>query len=179
MRLQIALNGLADRIELLEACAGNIARQVAIKDSVDMDNAVVIDGAADAAGMASVPMLRIDDAVRPQGTCVMKLDVEGFEREALEGARGLLADPRLRALVVETRGICMRFGHGTNEISDFIVRNGFMPARYDPWSRKVAPPKARGADVADEGNTFFVRDLQETRARMEAAPRRTLLGLSV
>ena len=179
MRMQIALNDLTDRVELFEACAGNGDRRVAIKDSVAMDNAVVLDPSDDQGQLASVRMLKIDDVVRPQGTCVMKMDVEGFEREALEGASGLLADVRLRALVVETRGICARFGHGTNEISDFIMHNGFLPIRYDPWSRQVTSQGASAAKVADEANTFFVRELDETRARIEGAPRRSVFGLFV
>jgi FkbM family methyltransferase len=178
MKMQVALNGLADRVELHETCVGNETRQVSIKDSVDMDNAIVLDGGG--TELVSVPMLKIDDVVRPERDCVMKMDVEGFEREALEGARRLLADPRLRALAVETCGICTRFGHSTDEISEMVMSNGFVPARYDPWARTVSASSMRSRDTGpEEANTFFVRSLEEARARVEAAPRRSLFGLSV
>jgi FkbM family methyltransferase len=180
MKMQIAMNGLADRVYVYEACAGNSVGRVSFKDSVSMDNSVVLDDRDRTSALVDVPMLRIDDVVQPEGSCVMKMDVEGFEKQALEGALGLLANSALRALVVETRGICSRFGYSTNEIAALILRNGFMAVRYDPLTRRISRAETHeNSTAADEANTFFVRDLQETQERVAAAPRRRIFGLTV
>jgi FkbM family methyltransferase len=180
MKRQIALNHLERQIELVEACVGNRTMQVSIRNSVEMDNAIVLAEGAGDAEMVDVPMLRIDDVVRPRSACVLKMDVEGFEKPALEGALSLLESDALRALVVETRGIGSRYGYETDDLSSLILRHGFVPARYDPWARAVsAVPVGEDETLAENANTFFVRDLEEAQNRVTSAPRRRIFGLAV
>ena len=55
-----------------------------------MDNFIVLSGVDLQPDMAKIPMVRIDDVIDGAMPCVMKMDVEGFEMQALKGATQLL-----------------------------------------------------------------------------------------
>jgi FkbM family methyltransferase len=180
MKTQIALNQLQDRIQVVEACAGDCCGEAAIQNSVRMDNSVILGDPAISPDLVAVPMVMIDDIVQPKVSCVMKMDVEGFEKQALDGALRLLGNSALRALIVETRDICTRFGENAAEIAEMIVGHGFHPARYDPLARALtAADSSDGSLARDDANTIYIRDFNEARQRLSAAPRRRIFGLLV
>lgn len=65
----------------------------------------------------------------------VKLDIEGYEAEALRGASQLLADPRLRFLLVERAGD-LRVQADCERI---LGEAGLMEYTYDPLRRRVYP----------------------------------------
>jgi FkbM family methyltransferase len=180
MRMHIAINNLSDRITLLEACVGDQEGVAAIKNSVDMDNFVVPGTAVASDGMVMVPMHRIDDLVLKQTPRFMKIDVEGFEMQALQGASRLLGNTELRAIVIETNGLTSRFGFSVNDIHAHITQFGFTAVRYDALFRKLmAVSKPNTGEDINATNTLYVRDVAEAQERLSGAPRRKLLGLEI
>lgn len=95
-RVQIMPFGLSDRSGFLpfHVCQNNFGRNTfaALPDPesfVQSTAAITSADALVAAGLAPVPN-------------VVKIDVEGFELDVLRGMRGILADPRCQAIVIET-----------------------------------------------------------------------------
>jgi FkbM family methyltransferase len=180
MKAQIALNQLEDRIQVVEACAGDCCSEAVIQNSVRMDNSVILGNSVTSPDSVTVPMVMIDDIVQPTVSCVMKIDVEGFEKQALAGALKLLSDSALRALIIETREICTRFGENATDIAEMIVSHGFHPTRYDPLARMLTPADSDdGSSAHEDANTIYIRDFNEARQRLSAAPRRQVFGLPV
>ena len=178
----IALNELMDRITLIEACAGNANRVAFIKNTVDMDNFIVLDSADLQSGMAKIPMIQIDDVVDGTIPCVMKMDVEGFEMQALKGATKLLGSQNLQAITVEISDFSNRFGVSPEETQKFIGTFGFTAVAYDPLTRMLTPlaPRDRSRKTTlYNQKTIYVRNLDEARRRLASAPRRSLHTLSV
>ena len=85
---------------------------------------------------APVQVRRLPDVLRERGidrVDLWKLDVEGFELEALAGAEELLADRRIRAVYAE-----LAFGHG-EQIRSFMDRAGYECHFFDRAGRLYVP----------------------------------------
>jgi FkbM family methyltransferase len=93
LRKNLAINNLQERVDLLEAAAGTTA-----------EHATLVPGPPDNTGQSritaggggyAVEVLVPDDVVPAAGqTLAIKIDVEGFEREALAGMARLLRENR-------------------------------------------------------------------------------------
>jgi FkbM family methyltransferase len=178
----IALNDLVDRITLIEACAGNANDTAFIRNSVDMDNFIVLADGESEPGMAKIPMIRIDDVVDGATPCVMKMDVEGFEMQALKGATRLLAGPNLQAITVEISDLSRRFGGSPEETHKFIAGFGFTAVTYDPLTRtltSLTPPDRSHKTTLYNYKTIYVRNLEEARMRLSSGPLRRLHTLTI
>ena len=92
---------------------------------------------------------------------VVKIDVEGFEREVLVGGMNCLTKPSMRALIIE------RVGNGQDEaaLHKNIRGLGFLPCTYAPLTRTLH-------SIPDEsfGNIIYVRSLQAANERLSQAP---------
>lgn len=104
----VRANGLAGEIELVAAAAGKQSGMGPLVLDSTMGHSLHGLGLARRPGRASltVPIVSVDEllAARPQlagRRTILKIDVEGFEPEVLEGARGLLESGRVAAIVFE------------------------------------------------------------------------------
>jgi FkbM family methyltransferase len=94
LRRNIGLNGVEDRVTVSEAAVGAVHGELLLSPIGVLDVAARIDPA----GSVRVRSVTLDGPFD-----VVKIDVEGYELEVLEGARALLADParRPRAVFLE------------------------------------------------------------------------------
>jgi FkbM family methyltransferase len=155
-------NGIEARVEVHE-CAAAAARGTRwfTRDG-DTTNHLV-----DAAGDASAARIEadtVDARVGARPVAMAKIDVEGAEREVLDGMRGILARGEPVALMVEFGGA------GGNALLGHLVAAGFHPCTYDPAARRLQP----AGDAAPSGNLLLLRDPAAAQARVAAAPRRRI-----
>jgi hypothetical protein len=94
----------------------------------------------------------------------MKLDVEGYEAAALAGAPATLANPMLKALIVELNGSGSRYGFDDQQTHRKLQRCGFIACSYDPIGRRLAPQ-----DGTSMQNTIYVRDPDWVQCRLKTA----------
>jgi len=102
LRHHVALNGLADTVELCQAVVGCEDDVVAFAAGRGSESRVAtIDGVS--AERLVVRVVRLDSVLGAGRLDVLKIDVEGYEELMLQGARGLLSDPlrRPRAIYIE------------------------------------------------------------------------------
>jgi FkbM family methyltransferase len=94
LQRHVELNHVADRVEVREVALGEVEREAHLAAGGTLDMASRID----ATGALSVRMERLDEQFD-----IVKIDVEGYELEVLQGASALLADRdrRPRCLFVE------------------------------------------------------------------------------
>jgi FkbM family methyltransferase len=105
-------------------------------------------------GLGDLPLRTLDEYAREHAVDtidLMKLDVEGSERDVLEGARGLLSRGAIRTLFLEMEEANAGLqGHTTSELREILEGHGYhlrvrrgealapMPAPGDPLpSREV------------------------------------------
>lgn len=152
--------GLSSRDETLRFTAG--------RDTVNH----VVSGDIDEATV-EVPVKRLDDVLAGAVPRLVKLDVEGWEAEVLDGMPATLADPLLAAIITETNHSAGRYDNaGEDRVSMTMRAHGFTAYSYDPFARALV---AGGSHY----NTIFARDLDFVRDRLARAPERRVLGRAI
>ncbi len=159
LRRNVSINQLDELVTVHEAAVGNVESMVPFTVGLDTVNKVAQPGVT---GTRTVRQCRLDDVVPADNPIMVKIDIEGYEEAALDGAHVLLAKPSLKAIEIETV---------TEKVKALLQDHGFLQAGYDPWTRRLQPGKA-----ARTNNTLYFRDLDFVEARLETAPSVTVLG---
>ena len=102
LEANIAVNGWQDRVTVIRAAVGQCSGQVRFASARGQESRIEIRPEV-CDGVIAVPMVTLDDALAGQRIDVIKIDVEGFEQQVLEGARKILTKERQRprAILVE------------------------------------------------------------------------------
>ncbi len=102
LEANIGVNGWRDRITVIRAAVGQSSGQVRFAGARGLESRIETRPAM-RDGVITVPMVALDDAFAGRSIDVIKIDVEGFEQQVLEGARRILTNQRgrPRAILVE------------------------------------------------------------------------------
>lgn len=102
LEANIGVNGWKDRVTVIRAAVGQTNGQIRFASARGQESRIEMrQDICD--GVITVPMVTLDDAFAGRRIDVIKIDVEGFEQQVLEGARTILREkrPRPRAILVE------------------------------------------------------------------------------
>jgi FkbM family methyltransferase len=171
---QVALNDMGGRITCRRCALGAARGELHLTTDLDAGNHVVADPAT---GLTeAVPAEPLDHLRADRRPTLIKLDLEGHELPALTGAAGVLADPTLLGLVVETFRPDNWETPNLRAIEGLLAAAGFHPVRYEPGRRSLT-----ALTKPNEGgqNTIYVRDTAAVRRRLESAPPVTLAGARI
>jgi FkbM family methyltransferase len=157
----IALNRLCDRVSVERVALGAAVREVEFSTGQGTTNHVLNEGGE---SHRRVQQTTADLLFAEETPLAMKLDVEGYEAAVLAGASTILADPRLKALVVELNGSGSRYGFDDRQTHRALCKCGFAPYDYCPMSRFLAARE----DISNQ-NTIFVRDPGWVQLRLKTA----------
>jgi FkbM family methyltransferase len=163
LKKNIILNNLEDLVAVHEMAVGAEDGLISFTVGKDTVNHIALKGDAD---IRTVPVVRLDSLCAEAPPIMIKMDIEGFEEQALAGANGLLAEPTLQVVAVETV---------SQEIITHLARAQFARVYYDPQARQLSD--VPGRDHAS--NQLFVRDRAFVTARVTSAPAVTVLGKSI
>ena len=79
----------------------------------------------------------------------LKIDVEGFERDVLEGTKTLLKENRIKYLSFEISEIPLKgAGRNSTEVFELLKNYGYLAYEFDPKSKKFKGP-------IDDGPVFY------------------------
>jgi FkbM family methyltransferase len=115
-----------------------------------------------------VPVRPLDSILSEESPSIIKIDVEGFETNVLNGAEKTLSKPSLHTVIMELNGLGSRYGFDEQNILKKMLDYGFMTYVYEPFSRKLIP--LHGKNNTYE-NTLFIRNEGEIQNRIAQAPR--------
>lgn len=76
----------------------------------------------------SIPFSTLNDEAVDLSPTLLKIDVEGFERDVLQGASTVLANKSLLAIIIEGQ---------TNEVNRILLDAGFQDFQYLPLERSL------------------------------------------
>lgn len=100
---------------------------------------------------------------------LIKIDVEGFEANVIEGADRVLQKDSLLALILERNEERNRYGYDENYLRRCLQDYGFAPHRYDPFKRVLF---AFDQNVTPSNNVLYLRNKNFTliKERLFTAP---------
>lgn len=159
----IAANGLEGLVDVKLTAVGEQSGSIAFTTGQDTTNRVATGADRD---VQVVPLARLDDLLDGRDPTLIKLDVEGYETQALRGAEKSLANPALLAVLLETV---------EDEALAALTRHGFVRHGYDPRTRRLLD----GGDAGGEANVLFVRGTGRLQERLSSAPRLTYRGRQI
>jgi len=165
LKNNISINNIEQLVKLVNGGVGSAASTLKFTKDHDTVNHVITDG-EEYENTIDVQVSTLDEICKDQIPLLMKMDVEGFELEALKGAKNILRNDSLQALIIELNGSCRRYGVSEEEIHQFILSFGFAPFSYEPFSRQLSRLNNFG-----EGNTIYIKNQKLIEERINSSPR--------
>lgn len=156
----LRLNDIQQNVQALNIGLGNSDGLIRFTRSLDTVNHVAVAGETDT---LEVPVKRLDQILETTPVLI-KIDVEGFETDVLNGANRILEDPALKAIIIELNGSGERYGYDEKDIHQKLLQLGFEPHTYDPLKRQLILLNSYGPY-----NTIYIRDKIFVQNRIESA----------
>lgn len=157
---QIELNGLSGKITSLNIGVGNINTRLSFSTDRGTMNRIV---EKEYFNSVEIPVETIDQLCKGEVPSLLKIDVEGFEKFALEGSAATLSNTRLKAVIIEINFSNSNFGVENDEIVKIMTKSGFSPYKYEPHLRKLTLLKDYNRE---QFNTIFIRDEEFVQIRI-------------
>jgi FkbM family methyltransferase len=138
----------------------------------DTTNRVVKDKVPSFQNSIKVPVTTLTSVVGKRKPALIKIDVEGFEAEVLQGGEEVLRAESLLAVIMELNGGGVEYGFEDAAVFSQVLKWGFTAYRYDPFTRDLAAIR----ESSRTGNTLFIRDISKVAELVGAAPKVSVLG---
>jgi len=113
----------------------------------------------------------LDNICEKKIPLILKIDVEGFETNVINGAKKIIENNILKAIIIELNGLGKRYGFDEMKIHDYLINQGFNCYNYDPYKRKFNESNFDGIH-----NTIYIRDLNFFKNRVKNSPQISLIG---
>lgn len=165
----ISVNQIQDKVEALNIGLGAKEDIIRFTKSLDTVNHVATENENDT---IDVKVDKLDRIISKRKPALIKIDVEGFETEVLNGAGEILKAKELKAIIIELNGSGKRYGYDENLIHSKLINHGFKPYQYNPKARNFAKMESYG-----NHNTIYIRDIVYVKERIEAS-RKIKIGSS-
>jgi FkbM family methyltransferase len=157
---QIELNSLSRKITAFNIGVGDIETTLLFSTDRGTMNRIV---EKEYHSSVEISVQTIDQLCKDQVPSLLKIDVEGFEKFALEGSIATLKNTNLKAVIIEINFSNSNFGVKNNEIVEIMTINGFSPYKYEPHFRKLTLLKDYNKE---QFNTIFIRDEEFVKKRI-------------
>lgn len=165
--LNIKINSFSENVDVKQVAVGATEGYVYFSTDMDTTNQVVEDDyPGNSMRIKQVTLDKIT-ASRQSDITMCKVDVEGYERNVLNGAESLLSNSSLRIVLLEADDVA---------IDEVMKKNGFYRVVYDPYSRRFLQPTDNGS--SHQNNHMWVRELEFVQGRCESADNINILGQS-
>jgi FkbM family methyltransferase len=170
----LRINGIQNRVDACNVGLAAQAGRLRFTSTQDSVNHVISSGEAEEPNTVELPVTTLDELVGERAPLLIKIDVEGFETEVLQGAGATLANPGLRAIIIELADSGRRYGHDEGAIRRKLEMHGFATYGYEPLARKLD----RG-EGPPGGNALYLRDATFVAERLASAPSFRAIGVDV
>jgi len=167
LRKNVIVNGIKDRVTLVEAAVGSEEGTVAFTVGRDTTNKVADPGDRNT---RVVNVQTLDDILANVSPALIKMDVEGYEAKVFAGACQSLESASLQAILIETVDA---------EVEKALKEAGFVKSFYEPFDRKLTLGVEQNSQLKQGNNSLFLRDEASTNELLERAPARSIQGVQI
>jgi FkbM family methyltransferase len=162
----IRVNGINHLVKAFNVGIGSQKDTLIFTSSLDTVNHVVPDYQKETSeNTIQVNTITIDETVSQNDVPILvKIDVEGFETEVINGMKSTLSNEKLKAIIIELNGSGGRYGYNENDIHLKLINTGFEAFRYDPFHRRL-----NALETFGHFNTLYLRDIKFAGDRVTTA----------
>jgi FkbM family methyltransferase len=153
----IGLNHINSKVECLNIGISDSNSKLYFTSNLDTMNRIVEHPDA-LQELIEVEVCNLDDLLIGKSPALIKIDVEGFEKKALKGAKKTLKNDLLKVVIMET------FGKSNND--GIMKKYGFEGFSYLPFERKLIKVEEASSALT---NTIYIRDMSYVRKRIKSA----------
>jgi len=168
----VAVNDLESKVQLHNCGVGAEPGKLYFTRDLDTINHVAVEGEMNSKEVDAVDIITLDQLFPSRAPVLLKIDVEGFEMSVLQGAKRLLNESGLKAIIIELNGACGRYGIKEEDIHQLLLSYGFRPMSYLPLDRKLESL----VTFDPHGNTIYIRDEAWVKERLNSAKKRNILN---
>ena len=169
----IFINQINEIVRPLNIAIGSKQDTLKFTSSFDTVNHVVISN-EHYENLIEVKVEKLDNILDDDMPSLIKIDVEGFETEVVNGAYDVLTNNKLKAIIIELNGSGRRYGYDEFEIHKTFLDLGFAPYAYDPVKRELNKLSRFGTE-----NTIYIRDESFVKDRVKTAEKVKVLNTAV
>jgi FkbM family methyltransferase len=158
----ILINQMQGKVKALNIGLGSKNGKLKFTKSFDTVNHVATENETDT---IDVDINTLDTILSTEPSPILlKIDVEGFETEVLNGAEKTLSNISLKAIIIELNGSGQRYGYDENQIHNKLIELGFKTFNYNPKTRQLKEIESFGTH-----NTIYLRDKEFIEERIKSA----------
>jgi FkbM family methyltransferase len=168
LKNNIAINRIGNKVIAYNLALGNEKGQISFTTNLDTMNHVAT---AAETNTIAVPVETLDAILEKEKEPVLlKIDVEGFETNVLNGASSTLKKNNLKAIIIELNGSGLKYGYDEADLHEKLLDGGYYPHRYNPFERQLTP-----IDKFGTHNTIYIKDPDFVRERIKKADKLKIL----
>lgn len=161
----VRVNKLEEFVTPFMVAVGAAKGNIKFSDTFDTVNHVLDENEDNQTTYIDVPVVSLDDITSKGFPSLIKIDVEGYESEVLNGMNAILKEPTLKAIIIELNGSGKRYGYDENLIHEKLLHHGFFPYTYNGYERKLIL-----LDHHSNYNTIYIRDMETVKQRLKISP---------
>ena len=169
LRDQVRINEIESFVDMRSIGIGNKQEILSFTNNQDTTNKVCLEIASE--NITRISVSTLDFELTDTNQYFIKIDVEGFEHNVIEGATRVLSSGNISALIIELNGSGEYFGHSNHGIHEKLLKFGYFPVAYEPKTRNIIQLTDFNKNG---GNTIYIRDFQQISERCKLAPKRVI-----
>lgn len=173
LEVNIRLNHIEEKVKQFAIALGNRNTKCMLTTDLGPENHILVE---DEGTSCAVVEIRRLDAIHLTAPNIMKIDVEGYEYEVLQGAEKTLRSDTLFGIIIETDRTCHRYSRSPQQTKDLLEYHGFKPYRYEPYRKALEP--FNGSNVTRK-NTIYIRDITYVERRIKTSLPFTIRNLTI
>jgi FkbM family methyltransferase len=156
----INIQNKPDSVTLLNFALGEVQGNVSFTENLDTVNHISLDPHEKSINVD----IKVLDELSLPCPLLIKIDVEGFEFNVLNGAQSFLNNPNLKAIIIELNGSGLKYGISDSQIHELLILHDFNPFTYNPYNRELIK-----LNTYLTHNTIYIRDLNFCNSRVKNA----------
>ena len=161
----VRVNKLEELVTPFMVAVGAAKGNIKFTDTFDTVNHVLDEIEDKQTTSIDVSVISLEDVTTESFPSLVKIDVEGYETEVLNGMNAILKEPTLKAIIIELNGSGYRYGYDENLIHEKLLEHDFLPYTYNCFERKLIL-----LDHHSNCNTIYIRDMENVKQRLKISP---------